>query len=128
MSERSRRGSSPHDHDFDEGNPLAERRTRWVVILTAITMVIELVAGWWYGSMALLADGWHMSSHVIALGLSVAAYALARRLRRDARFAFGTWKIEVLGRLHQRTAAGGRGAGDGLRMREQTHAPAAHCL
>jgi cation diffusion facilitator family transporter len=62
-----------------------------------VTMVVELLAGWWYGSMALLADGWHMSSHVIALGLSVAAYALARRLRRDDRFAFGTWKIEVLG-------------------------------
>jgi cation diffusion facilitator family transporter len=60
-------------------------------------MVLEIVAGWWYRSMALLADGWHMSSHVIALGLSVAAYALARRLRHDDRFAFGTWKIEVLG-------------------------------
>ena len=97
MTEHSHGAAAPHDHDFDEVNPLAERRTRWVVILTAFTMVIELVAGWWYGSMALLADGWHMSSHVIALGLSVAAYAFARRLRRDARFAFGTWKIEVLG-------------------------------
>ena len=47
--------------------------------------------------MALLADGWHMSSHVIALGLAAAAYAFARRYRRDHRFAFGTWKIEVLG-------------------------------
>ena len=97
MIEHRHRAAAPHDHDFDEVNPLAERRTRWVVILTAFTMVIELVAGLWYGSMALLADGWHMSSHVIALGLSVAAYAFARRLRRDARFAFGTWKIEVLG-------------------------------
>src|SRR4051812_15513274 len=60
-------------------------------------MIVEIVAGWWYGSMALLADGWHMSSHVIALGLALAAYVLARRLRRDDRFAFGTWKIEVLG-------------------------------
>ena len=90
-------GARPHDHEFDAPDPLAERRTRYVVILTAITMVVEIVAGWWYGSMALLADGWHMSSHVVALGLSVAAYALARRLRRDDRFAFGTWKIEVLG-------------------------------
>jgi cation diffusion facilitator family transporter len=90
-------GARPHDHEFDAPDPLAERRTRYVVILTAITMVVEVVAGWWYGSMALLADGWHMSSHVVALGLSVAAYALARRLRRDDRFAFGTWKIEVLG-------------------------------
>ncbi len=97
MTKHSHGGAAPHDHDFDEVNPLAERRTRWVVMLTAITMVIELLAGWWYGSMALLADGWHMSSHVIALGLSVAAYTYARRMRGDPRFAFGTWKIEVLG-------------------------------
>jgi cation diffusion facilitator family transporter len=90
-------GIAPHARGFDSANPLAERRTLWVLILTAITMVLEIVAGWWYGSMALLADGWHMSSHVIALGLAVAAYVLARRLRRDDRFAFGTWKIEVLG-------------------------------
>ena len=97
MTKHSHGGAAPHDHDFDEVNPLAERRTRWVVMLTAITMVIELLAGWWYGSMALLADGWHMSSHVIALGLSGAAYTYARRMRGDPRFAFGTWKIEVLG-------------------------------
>jgi len=97
MNEHNHCGHVTHGHDFDVVDPLAERRTRWVVILTAVTMVVELLAGWWYGSMALLADGWHMSSHVIALGLSVAAYALARRLRRDVRFAFGTWKIEVLG-------------------------------
>jgi len=89
--------AAPHDHNFDAPNPLGERRTRYVVILTALTMVVEIIGGWWYGSMALLADGWHMSSHVIALGLSVAAYVLARRLRQDDRFAFGTWKIEVLG-------------------------------
>ncbi|HEX9473504.1 MAG TPA: CDF family Co(II)/Ni(II) efflux transporter DmeF [Steroidobacteraceae bacterium] len=88
---------APHTHQFDEVDPLAERRTRWVVSLTAITMVAELLAGWKFNSMALLADGWHMSSHVIALGLSVAAYAFARRLRDDDRFAFGTWKVEVLG-------------------------------
>ena len=97
MTNEQRTGVASHAHDFDSADPLAERRTRYVVILTAITMVAEIVGGWWYGSMALLADGWHMSSHVIALGLSVAAYVLARRLRRDDRFAFGTWKIEVLG-------------------------------
>ncbi|MGH8252534.1 MAG: CDF family Co(II)/Ni(II) efflux transporter DmeF [Steroidobacteraceae bacterium] len=97
MSEHNHCTQVTNEHGFDAVNPLAERRTRWVVILTAATMVVELLAGWRYGSMALLADGWHMSSHVIALGLSVAAYALARRLRRDVRFAFGTWKIEVLG-------------------------------
>lgn len=52
--------------------------------------------GYHYNSMALLADGWHMSSHALALGLSVAAYVFARRLSGSNRFAFGTWKIEVL--------------------------------
>ena len=97
MSAERCSGIAAHAPGFDSANPLAERRTSWVLMLTAIAMVVEIVAGWWYGSMALLADGWHMSSHVIALGLSVAAYVLARRLRRDDRFAFGTWKIEVLG-------------------------------
>jgi cation diffusion facilitator family transporter len=86
-----------HTHVFDEGNPLAERNTLWAVVLTATMMVAELVGGWIYNSMALLADGWHMSSHALALGLSVVAYAAARRFASDGRFAFGTWKIEVLG-------------------------------
>jgi cation diffusion facilitator family transporter len=60
-------------------------------------MVVEIAAGWWFNSMALLADGWHMSSHALAIGLSAWAYAAARRYARDARFAFGTWKIEILG-------------------------------
>lgn len=85
-----------HTHVFDEGNPLAERNTRWVVIITAIMMVAEIAGGWVFNSMALLADGWHMSSHALALGLSVLAYGAARRFAADARFAFGTWKIEVL--------------------------------
>ena len=97
MQAATRGGAERHSHDFDDVNPLAERRTRWVVLLTVVFMVVELLAGWLFKSMALLADGWHMSSHAIALGLSVAAYAFARRLRRDDRFAFGTWKIEVLG-------------------------------
>ena len=65
--------------------------------LTAAMMVVEIVAGTLLGSMALLADGWHMSSHALALGVSAGAYALARRHAHDPRFAFGTWKIEVLG-------------------------------
>lgn len=86
-----------HSHEFNDVNPLAEQRTRLVVLLTVVMMVIEIGAGWLYQSMALLADGWHMSSHAVALGLSAAAYTLARRLQRDERFAFGTWKIEILG-------------------------------
>lgn len=85
-----------HDHIFDEGNQAAERGTRAVMWITAAMMVVEIAAGWWFNSMALLADGWHMSSHAIAIGLSAFAYAAARRYARDPRFAFGTWKIEVL--------------------------------
>lgn len=86
-----------HTHVFDEGNPLAERNTKRAVILTAVVMVVEIIGGWLFNSMALLADGWHMASHALALGLSVAAYALARKLAGHAHFSFGTWKIEVLG-------------------------------
>ena len=86
-----------HPHVFDRDNPLAERNTRWALALTVVMMVAEIAGGWVFGSMALLADGWHMSSHAVALGLSVATYAAARRLARDRRFTFGTWKIEVLG-------------------------------
>jgi cation diffusion facilitator family transporter len=60
-------------------------------------MVVEIAGGWWFNSMAVLADGWHMSSHAIALGLSAFAYSYARRQARHRAFAFGTWKIEVLG-------------------------------
>lgn len=85
-----------HDHVFDLGSEVAERSTRIVMWITAAMMVVEITAGWWYNSMALLADGWHMSSHAVAIGLSTLAYATARRYARDPRFAFGTWKIEVL--------------------------------
>lgn len=85
-----------HHHIFHEGNPAAERGTRAVMWITAAMMVIEIVAGWWFNSMALLADGWHMSSHAFAIGLSAFAYAAARRYASDPRFAFGTWKIEIL--------------------------------
>jgi len=86
-----------HDHVFDAGSRVAERGTRIVTWITAVMMVVEITAGWWFNSMALLADGWHMSSHTVAIGLSAFAYAAARRYARDSRFAFGTWKIEVLG-------------------------------
>ncbi|QXB55357.1 CDF family Co(II)/Ni(II) efflux transporter DmeF [Aeromonas sp. FDAARGOS 1415] len=90
---------SSHCHQpvVHEGNPLAEQKTRWAVLLTVVMMVAEIGGGWFYNSMALLADGWHMSSHALALGLSVLAYRAARHFARDHRFSFGTWKIEVLG-------------------------------
>ena len=86
-----------HHHVFNESNPAAERGTRAVMWITATMMVVEIVAGWWFNSMALLADGWHMSSHAFAIGLSAFAYGAARRFSNDPRFAFGTWKIEILG-------------------------------
>ena len=85
-----------HHHRFDAGNPGAERGTRQVLVITLLMMAAEVVAGLVYGSMALLADGIHMSSHALAIGLSAFAYASARRLADDPRYAFGTWKIEVL--------------------------------
>lgn len=86
-----------HKHSFDTGNPAAERGTQAVMWITLAMMVIEIVAGYAFNSMALLADGWHMSSHALAIGLSAFAYAAARRHADDPRFAFGTWKIEILG-------------------------------
>jgi cation diffusion facilitator family transporter len=82
---------------FDAGNPLAERGIRRALWLTTVMMVVEIAGGWWFNSMAVLADGWHMSSHAIALGLSAFAYSFARRQARHRAYAFGTWKVEVLG-------------------------------
>ncbi|WP_278421022.1 cation diffusion facilitator family transporter, partial [Stutzerimonas kunmingensis] len=84
----------PHDYRPLERN--SERQTWAVVILTGLTMLVEIIAGYWFNSMALLADGWHMASHMVAIGLAALAYLLARRYAADQRFAFGTWKIEVL--------------------------------
>lgn len=85
-----------HSHQFDQGNAAGERGTRAVLWITGAMMVLEIAAGWGYNSMALLADGFHMSTHAVAIGLSAFAYAAARRYAGDDRFAFGTWKIEVL--------------------------------
>ena len=85
-----------HSHNFDQGNPLGEKNAKLAMLLTLAMMVLEITAGYYFNSMALLADGWHMSSHALALGLSVSAYAAARKLANDRRFSFGTWKIEIL--------------------------------
>ncbi|WP_415035461.1 CDF family Co(II)/Ni(II) efflux transporter DmeF [Azonexus sp.] len=94
---------APHDlsrwaqtHDFGGTSPRAEKSTRWVLWITLAMMLIEISAGWWFNSMALLADGWHMSSHALAIGLAAFAYAAARRYADDPSFVFGPWKIEVL--------------------------------
>ncbi len=86
-----------HDHTFgqDEVRP-GERRTLWVIGITTTTMLVEVAAGLYFGSMALLADGLHMASHTAALGLAAFAYWYARRHARDQRFAFGTGKVNSL--------------------------------
>jgi cation diffusion facilitator family transporter len=74
-----------------------ERNTRRVIALTATMMVVEIVAGSVFNSMALLADGWHMASHASALSITAFAYFYARRHAENTRYSFGTWKVEVLG-------------------------------
>jgi cation diffusion facilitator family transporter len=73
-----------------------EQRTRWVTALTAVMMVIELAWGYWTQSLALTADGWHMMTHVGALGLSALAYWYARTRAGEQRFAFGTGRVYAL--------------------------------
>ena len=86
-----------HDHAFlGEAHESNERRTMLVVALTAAMMVVEIGAGSMFGSMALVADGWHMSTHVAALGIAALAYRYARTHRHDARFSFGTGKLGEL--------------------------------
>src|ERR1700675_3246274 len=92
--------SEPHDHAWTHdhvylgaGHARAEARTRLVVYLTAAFMVVEIVAGRIFGSMALLADGVHMATHVGALGLAAWAYWMARRHAQNRRFSFGSGKF-----------------------------------
>ena len=82
-----------HSTPMLKGN---EARTRWVVWITLVTMVVELVVGWWTNSMALTADGWHMASHAGALGLTLFGYSFARKYDSDPRFSFGTGKVFAL--------------------------------
>ncbi len=87
-----------HDHVFGQDQRRAgESRTLIVIALTAVTMVVEIVTGWLFGSMALLADGLHMGSHAVALTISAMAYIYARRRAGDPRFSFGTGKVNALG-------------------------------
>jgi cation diffusion facilitator family transporter len=91
----SRHGA--HSHSFGQQEIRAgEKRTLIVVILTAVMMVAEIVFGILFGSMALLADGMHMASHAVALGISFAAYVLARRHSTDSRYSFGSGKLNPL--------------------------------
>lgn len=87
-----------HEHVFlGSSHEENARRTLWVVLLTLVMMVAEIAAGYLTGSMALLADGFHMATHAGALGIAAAAYAYARRHARSPRFSFGTGKVGDLG-------------------------------
>ncbi len=86
-----------HSHDFSVKNDKGERRTQYVLILTAVTMIVEILAGSIYGSMALLADGWHMGTHVAAFMITIFAYRYARKNASNPAYAFGTGKVSVLG-------------------------------
>jgi cation diffusion facilitator family transporter len=89
--------AAAYTHDFgQEGIRPAERRVTTVATLTVAVMGLEVAAGWWTGSMALLADGVHMGGHAVALGLAAGAYAMSRRYARDRRLSLGSGKINDL--------------------------------
>jgi cation diffusion facilitator family transporter len=86
-----------HSHSFGQERPRdGERRTIAVIAITATMMVVEVLTGIAYGSMALLADGLHMASHTAALGLAAFAYIYARKRAHDGRYSFGTGKVNAL--------------------------------
>jgi cation diffusion facilitator family transporter len=86
-----------HSHDFSIQNNKGESRTKYVLALTIATMLVEIIAGSVYGSMALLADGWHMGTHAAAFILTIYAYSYSRKNAHNPRFSFGTGKVNVLG-------------------------------
>ncbi len=86
-----------HQHDFYIPEGKTSKRVLIVLILTFITMLLEIFAGYLFNSVALLADGIHMSTHALAFAIAYLAYYLAKRFAKDKSFTFGTWKIEVLG-------------------------------
>lgn len=88
MKNKHNHHTSAHHHAHNN-----EKRTMWVVILTAVTMVVEISFGYWTNSMALLADGWHMASHVFALGLTWLAYFVSRKYAKTEKHTFSEDKL-----------------------------------
>lgn len=82
-----------HNHKHHDHSHNNEKKTLWVVFLTAATMILEIGYGYWTNSMALLADGWHMASHVFALGLTWIAYVIARRYAESSKYSFNKQKL-----------------------------------
>lgn len=85
-----------YNHNFHSANLTAKKNTLYAMIITISMMIAEIIGGIYFNSMALLADGWHMSSHALALGLAYFAYIMSNRYKSDARFSFGTYKMEIL--------------------------------
>jgi cation diffusion facilitator family transporter len=87
-----------HEHHYASGHEHRnERRTLYVVALTSVMMVVEITCGYFFNSMALFADGWHMSTHAGALGIAAFSYVFARKQANNPRFTFGTGKVGSLG-------------------------------
>jgi cation diffusion facilitator family transporter len=86
-----------HHHNFARINRKGESRAKWVLLLTFVTMLVEIVAGMSFHSMALLADGWHMATHVLAFLIAILAYRYSRIHEHDQTFAFSPAKVSILG-------------------------------
>lgn len=86
-----------HNHDFALSHEKGEKRTKQILIITVIVMAMEIMAGMAYGSMALLADGWHMGTHAAAFAITIFAFHYSRKHADNIDFSFGTGKVSVLG-------------------------------
>ena len=86
-----------HSHDFGIDNKHRENKVKVVFWLTTTIMVLEIGAGTWSGSMALLADGWHMGTHSAAFLITIFAYSYAKKHTNNRNFSFGTGKVNYLG-------------------------------
>lgn len=95
-----------HQHNFTANTQAAERKVNIVFALTTLTMLIEIVAGSWFGSMALLADGWHMFTHSAAFAISLFVYWYARKHQNNPAYSFGTGKVNALGGFASAVALG----------------------
>lgn len=95
-----------HSHQFSIDTKSSEKKVNIVFAITTITMVIEIVAGTWFGSMALLADGWHMFTHSAAFAVSIFVYWYARKHQNDPAYSFGTGKVNTLGGFASAIALG----------------------
>ncbi|MGB3225664.1 MAG: CDF family Co(II)/Ni(II) efflux transporter DmeF [Desulforhopalus sp.] len=86
-----------HNHDFALTHEKGEARTKQVLVITVIAMIVEIVAGTLFSSMALLADGWHMGTHAAAFTITIFAYHYSRKHLANREFTFGTGKVSILG-------------------------------